>query len=148
MDGAKKFKPEDPQPGTSAMADSSSDDNAPLARRKDAKGKVKKSSTEEASKVPKGKDVEKASTEEARKVPKGNDVEKASTEEASKVPKGKEVEKASTDGSKKVPKGTVSVDAAVEADDEDAGGDLELTPAEVTQGFILTRKKRVLKVIF
>ena len=131
MDGAKKFKPEDPQPGTSAMADSSSDDNAPLARRKDAKGKVKKSSTEEASKVPKGKDVEKASTEEARKVPKGNDVEKASTEEASKVPKG-----------------TVSVDAAVEADDEDAGGDLELTPAEVTQGFILTRKKRVLKVIF
>ena len=131
MDGAKKFKPEDPQPGTSAMADSSSDDNAPLARRKDAKGKVKKSSTEEASKVPKGKDVEKASTEEARKVPKGKDVEKASTEEASKVPKG-----------------TVSVDAAVEADDEDAGGDLELTPAEVTQGFILTRKKRVLKVIF
>ena len=131
MDGAKKFKPEDPQPGTSAMADSSSDDNAPLARRKDAKGKVKKSSTEEARKVPKGKDVEKASTEEARKVPKGNDVEKASTEEASKVPKG-----------------TVSVDAAVEADDEDAGGDLELTPAEVTQGFILTRKKRVLKVIF
>ena len=131
MEGAKKFKPEDPQPGTSAMADSSSDDNAPLARRKDAKGKVKKSSTEEASKVPKGKDVEKASTEEARKVPKGNDVEKASTEEASKVPKG-----------------TVSVDAAVEADDEDAGGDLELTPAEVTQGFILTRKKRVLKVIF
>ena len=131
MDGAKKFKPEDPQPGTSAMADSSSDDNAPLARRKDAKGKVKKSSTEEA-----------------RKVPKGKDVEKASTEEASKVPKGKEVEKASTDGSKKVPKGTVSVDAAVEADDEDAGGDLELTPAEVTQGFILTRKKRVLKVMF
>ena len=131
MDGAKKFKPEDPQPGTSAMADSSSDDNAPLARRKDAKGKVKKSSTEEA-----------------RKVPKGKDVEKASTEEASKVPKGKEVEKASTDGSKKVPKRTVSVDAAVEADDEDAGGDLELTPAEVTQGFILTRKKRVLKVIF
>ena len=131
MDGAKKFKPEDPQPGTSAMADSSSDDNAPLARRKDAKGKVKKSSTEEA-----------------RKVPKGKDVEKASTEEASKVPKGKEVEKASTDGSKKVPKGTVSVDAAVEADDEDAGGDLELTPVEVTQGFILTRKKRVLKVMF
>ena len=131
MDGAKKFKPEDPQPGTSAMADSSSDDNAPLARRKDAKGKVKKSSTEEARKVPKGKDVQKASTEEARKVPKGKDVEKASTEEASKVPKG-----------------TVSVDAAVEADDEDAGGDLELTPAEVTQGFILTRKKRVLKVIF
>jgi len=69
MDPAKKQKVDEPQPGpsSSTIAGSSTDDDVPLAaRRKDAKGKVKKStnvqkqqdSTEK--KVPKGKESEEA----------------------------------------------------------------------------------------
>ena len=161
MDAAKKSKVDDAKPGPSTMTDSSSDDNVPLSvRRKEAKGhkssnegkEAKASSTDEARKVPKGKDVAKSSTDEANKVPKGKGVVKSSTDEAKKVPKGKGVVKSSTDEAKKVPKGKASDEAdknsekADDDDDQQSEGDLQLSPSEATQGFILTRRRRAMKV--
>ena len=144
MDAAKKSKVDDPKPGPSTMTDSSSDDNVPLSvRRKEAKGH--KSSNE-------GKEAKASSTDEARKVPKGKDVAKSSTDEANKVPKGKGVVKSSTDEAKKVPKGKASDEAdknsekADDDDDQQSEGDLQLSPSEATQGFILTRRRRAMKV--
>ena len=133
MDPAKKQKVDEPQPGpsSSTIAGSSTDDDVPLAaRRKDAKGKVKKSTNVEKQKDPKGKEVE-TSTE--KKVPKGKEI-KRSTEK--KVPKGNGSEEAV---------GSANV-VSDDGNDSEDSGHLQLTPDEASQGWSLTRRRRVMKV--
>ena len=170
---------QDPVPGSSAKK-SDSEDDIPLAavrERKDAKGKVKKSSNIDAKKVPKGKsgssdviESKVGNVDKEKKVPKGKvgnlDKEKkvpkgkvGNVDKEKKVPKGKvgNVDK----DEKKVPKGKPASSANVaEAsvnvasgnvvsnsdEDEEEGGGLELTAAEATQGWSLTKKRRILKV--
>ena len=153
---------------------STDEEDVPLVRqRKDLKGKAKKSSNIDAkklptvsnvsnvdfeqSKVPKGTNVGTVDKDE-KKVPKGRNVGTVE-KDAKKVPKGKE--KDSDESVKKVTKGkeassigvagssgnvaTVSVVKDDEDDVED--GDLQLTEAEATQGWSLTRRRRALKVI-
>ena len=119
MDPAKKQKVDEAQPGpsSSTKAGSSTDDDVPLAaRRKDAKGKVKKSTNVEKQKEPKGKEVE------------------TSTEK--KVPKGKGSEEAV---------GSANV-VSDDGNDSEDSGDLQLTPDEASQGWSLTRRRRAMKV--
>ena len=133
MDPAKKQKVDEPQPGpsSSTIAGSSTDDDVPLAaRRKDAKGKVKKSSNVEKQQDPKGKEVE-TSTE--KKVPKGKEI-KRSTEK--KVPKGNGSEEAV---------GSANV-VSDDGNDSEDSGHLQLTPDEASQGWSLTRRRRAMKV--
>ena len=161
----------DPLPGSSSAKKSESEDDVPLARqRKDLKGKVKKSGKKEEqkgsqvsnvdsvvteeNKVPKGKNVASVVTEK-KKDPKGKDVGSVEDHEK-KVPKGENV--GSIDNQvKKVPKGKAptsvnvassSANVVNDDQDEEEGGDLELTEAESTQGWSLTRRRRVLKVLF
>ena len=156
----------------SKQVESSTDEeDVPIARqRKDLKGKIKKSSNIKASnvskvdsvkeddkKVPKGTDSEGGSSS-AKKVPKGKESEGGSSS-VKKVPKGKVMEGGSS-SVKKVPKGnvggtSVNVDSGNVANDnverneeDDEGGDLELTAAEATQGWSLTRRRRAMKVKF
>ena len=156
---------QDPVPGSSAKK-SDSEDDIPLAavrERKDAKGKVKKSSNIDAKKVPKGKsgssdviESKVGNVDKEKKVPKGK---VGNLDKEKKVPKGKvgNVDK----DEKKVPKGKPASSANVaEAsvnvasgnvvsnsdEDEEEGGGLELTAAEATQGWSLTKKRRILKV--
>ena len=156
----------------SKQVESSTDEeDVPIARqRKDLKGKIKKSSNIKASnvskvdsvkeddkKVPKGTDSEGGSSS-ANKVPKGKESEGGSSS-VKKVPKGKVMEGGSS-SVKKVPKGnvggtSVNVDSGNVANDnverneeDDEGGDLELTAAEATQGWSLTRRRRAMKVKF
>ena len=140
MDPAKKQKVDEPQPGpsSSTIAGSSTDDDVPLAaRRKDAKGKVKKStnvqkqqdSTEK--KVPKGKVI---NTTTEKKVPKGKVM---NTPTESKVPKGKESEEAG---------GSANV-ASDDGNESEEGGDLQLSSDEASQGWSLTKRRRAMKVM-
>ena len=156
----------------SKQVESSTDDeDVPIARqRKDLKGKIKKTSNikatnvskvdsvkEDDKKVPKGTDSEGGSSS-ANKVPKGKESEGGSSS-VKKVPKGKVMEGGSS-SVKKVPKGnvggtSVNVDSGNVANDnverneeDDEGGDLELTAAEATQGWSLTRRRGAMKVKF
>ena len=145
----------DPLPGSSSAKKSESEDDVPLARqRKDVKGKVKKSGKKEEQKGSLVSNVDSVVTEE-NKVPKGKNVASVVTEE-NKVPKGKNVASVVTE-KKKVPKGKAptsvnvassSANVVNDDQDEEEGGDLELTEAESTQGWSLTRRRRVLKVLF
>ena len=145
----------DPLPGSSSAKKSESEDDVPLARqRKDLKGKVKKSGKKEEQKGSQVSNVDSVVTEE-NKVPKGKNVASVVTEKK-KVPKGNNV--GSVDNQvKKVPKGEAptsvnvassSANVVNDDQDEEEGGDLELTEAESTQGWSLTRRRRVLKVLF
>ena len=130
----KKSKKDEGQPGSSSAIDQTSDkahssseeDNIPLAQRKDAKAKMKKSG--------------KVDSSEAAKVPKGN---KGSSGEASasKVPKGKFHHSVESGSSNVVNPDDQSSD---EASDEE--GQMQLTPAEVAEGWSVSRRRRVMKV--
>ena len=175
----KKSKEDRPQAGSSSAMGASSgqgqssseEDNVPLAAlRKDAKGKIKKSSkgnesgvVSEATKVPKGKHSGVVS--EATKVPKGKGKQSgvisdagnssSSKADAKKVPKGKASSKPGTSGTVQLESsqsGTSSMDVA-NTDDEASGNatdvdeaDLILTPAEASQGWSITKRRRVMKV--
>ena len=153
---------------------STDEEDVPLVRqRKDLKGKAKKSSNIDAkklptvsnvsnvdfeqSKVPKGTNVGTVDKDE-KKVPKGRNVgtvekdakkvpkgkEKDSGESVKKVTKGKEASSISVAGSS----GNVATVSVVKDDEDDVeDGDLQLTEAEATQGWSLTRRRRALKVI-
>ena len=142
---------QDPVPGSSAKK-SDSEDDIPLAavrERKDAKGKVKKSSNIVAKKVPKGKsgssdviESKVGNVDKEKKVPKGKvgNVDK----DEKKVPKGKPASSANVaEASVNVASGNVVSNSD---EDEEEGGGLELTTAEATQGWSLTKKRRILKV--
>ena len=132
MDRAKKSKVDELQPGPSSSnqpPSSSEEENLPLAaRRKDAKGKVKKSSNF----VNKASD-DKSPTKE--KDPKGTEI-KTSTKR--KVPKGKVSEEAVSSG---------NPDAGVvnDSDDED---DSEATSQEAGQGWSISKRRRAMKVSY
>ena len=160
----KKSKEDRPQAGSSSAMGASSgqgqssseEDNVPLAAlRKDAKGKIKKSSkgnesgvVSEATKVPKGKGKQSGVISEA-----GNS--SSSKADAKKVPKGKASSKPGTSGTVQLESsqsGTSSMDVA-NTDDEASGNatdvddaDLILTPAEASQGWSITKRRRVMKV--
>ena len=153
---------------------STDEEDVPLVRqRKDLKGKAKKSSNIDAkklptvsnvsnvdleqSKVPKGTNVGTVDKDD-KKVPKGTNVgtvdkdekkvpkgkEKDSGESVKKVTKGKEASSISVAGSS----GNVATVSVVKDDEDDVeDGDLQLTEAEATQGWSLTRRRRALKVI-
>ena len=92
-------------------------------------------------KVPKGRNVGTVD-KDAKKVPKGK--EKDSGESVKKVTKGKEASSISVAGSS----GNVATVSVVKDDEDDVeDGDLQLTEAEATQGWSLTRRRRALKVI-
>ena len=92
-------------------------------------------------KVPKGRNVGTVE-KDAKKVPKGK--EKDSDESVKKVTKGKEASSISVAGSS----GNVATVSVVKDDEDDVeDGDLQLTEAEATQGWSLTRRRRALKVI-
>ena len=92
-------------------------------------------------KVPKGRNVGTVE-KDAKKVPKGK--EKDSGESVKKVTKGKEASSISVAGSS----GNVATVSVVKDDEDDVeDGDLQLTEAEATQGWSLTRRRRALKVI-
>ena len=140
MDPAKKQKVDEPQPGpsSSTIAGSSTDDDVPLAaRRKDAKGKVKKSTNVQKQqdssekKVPKGKVI---NTTTEKKVPKGKVM---NTPTENKVPKGKESEEAG---------GSANV-ASDDGNESEEGGDLQLSSDEASQGWSLTKRRRAMKVM-
>ena len=129
----------DPLPGSSSAKKSESEDDVPLARqRKDVKGKVKKSGKKEEQKGSLVSNVDSVVTEE-NKVPKGKNVASVVTEKK-KVPKGKAPTSVNVASS--------SANVVNDDQDEEEGGDLELTEAESTQGWSLTRRRRVLKVLF
>ena len=91
-------------------------------------------------KVPKGRNVGTVE-KDAKKVPKGK--EKDSGESVKKVTKGKEASSISVAGSS----GNVATVSVVKDDEDDVeDGDLQLTEAEATQGWSLTRRRRALKV--
>ena len=126
MDPAKKQKVDEAQPGpsSSTKAGSSTDDDVPLAaRRKDAKGKVKKSTN-----------VQKQQDSTEKKVPKGKVI---NTPTEKKVPKGKESEEAG---------GSANV-ASDDGNESEEGGDLQLSSDEASQGWSLTKRRRAMKVM-
>ena len=92
-------------------------------------------------KVPKGRNVGTVE-KDAKKVPKGK--EKDSDESVKKVTNVKEASSISVAGSS----GNVATVSVVKDDEDDVeDGDLQLTEAEATQGWSLTRRRRALKVI-
>ena len=105
------------------------------------KGKAVGSVVSEQKKDLKGRNVGTVDKDE-KKVPKGK--EKDSGESVKKVTKGKEASSISVAGSS----GNVATVSVVKDDEDDVeDGDLQLTEAEATQGWSLTRRRRALKVI-